>query len=47
MSFGGFVSNMVQSIRNNNALLKKESAFIQFPEKQQQIEDEIASWVKE
>ena len=29
MSFGGSVSQMIQSIRNNNALLQKKSAFAQ------------------
>lgn len=29
MSFGGSVAQMIQSIRNNNAMLRKESAFTQ------------------
>lgn len=29
MSFGGFVSNMIQTIKYNNSLLRKESAFTQ------------------
>ena len=29
MSFGGSVAQMIQSIRNNNALLQKKTAFTQ------------------